>query len=281
MDVSAGPIGLTASTFVCVDTSHQCGLGSRFHVAPNPAVTFHTNQTLSGPGFSLHYHTDTQSDFGRYNSFNESSYTGTIAASAAAHTSSLDLLTITSTLVPNGTPGRVGIMWTFSGDMSDTGAAVPNVFVESCLGPLNSLPLGGLGGPGCQQHTFFGGTPFQFVFQTRFSFVFGVPSEFRNLFVTNVSFSGPGSGLLDYFHTFTLSGLEVTTVSGQPVGDLTFTSGSGTVYSENGVAAVPEPGSMVLLGTGIALVGRLVRRTRQSRPASRGNPASSSRPRPA
>jgi hypothetical protein len=61
---------------------------------------------------------------------------------------------------------------------------------------------------------------------------------------------GVGSGSSSFFNTLQLTGLTPTS-SNQLVTDAVFASGSGTQYSTNGV--VPEPGSIALLGTGLAL----------------------------
>jgi hypothetical protein len=73
---------------------------------------------------------------------------------------------------------------------------------------------------------------------------------------------GPGTASAQFFNTLQLTGLTPMDGAGGFVGNSQFTSASGTPYGVNGV--VPEPGSFVLLGTGLALGARLWRR-RQSR----------------
>lgn len=74
--------------------------------------------------------------------------------------------------------------------------------------------------------------------------------------------TGTGSGTADFYHTMLLSGLVPRDANGDPVLDARFSSGSGATYSLDGIVAqpVPEPGSLLLLGTGMALVYKRRRR---------------------
>jgi hypothetical protein len=88
-------------------------------------------------------------------------------------------------------------------------------------------------------------------------FTFGVPSSLNLLLLTDVSFNTLGgatgsaglSGSEDFFNTATLTSFAVLDGNMQPVAGGSVVSADGLFQAQ----AVPEPASLVLLGTGIAM----------------------------
>lgn len=70
--------------------------------------------------------------------------------------------------------------------------------------------------------------------------------------------TGSGTGTASFFNSLVLSGLTVTDSLGNPVNGAQFTSDSGTQYGPNGV--VPEPGSLLMLGSGLTIVAMRYRK---------------------
>jgi len=99
------------------------------------------------------------------------------------------------------------------------------------------------------------GTPFQLIWYV--SGVVGSGCSFGN----SCSLAdNTGSGTLDFYHTALLQPLLVYDASGALVSNALVTSDDGTIYPvASAVSAVPEPGSFLLLGSGVALLARRFR----------------------
>ena len=101
---------------------------------------------------------------------------------------------------------------------------------------------------------------------------FGSSAEFR-IGMLAWAGVGNGSGMLDsdFRHTATITGIELFDSTGNSLSDFSLQSGSGTLYTKNGVqAVVPEMGTLLLAlaGTFATAAGSLLKR-RQGKQAGR------------
>jgi hypothetical protein len=96
------------------------------------------------------------------------------------------------------------------------------------------------------------------------TFTFGQPTEYEIFFYaltqifSNQGWASGSAANADYFHTATLTGIDVRDAGGSAVNGFSIISGSGTQYGVNGV--VPEPSTYSLVGLGtLALAAIRVR----------------------
>jgi hypothetical protein len=182
-----------------------------------------------------------------------------------------DWLTITAPDVVDGTPGVLDLSVTLDGTVTRSGTGDAGTGVAVLWG--GTAPLQD------QEFQFFPAlTSSSSVLNVAVPFTFG-DSFLLTLFMFSAAgtigvceditacgdtegtvpflASGVGAGSADFFNTLVISGL-VPTVNGIPVDNPLFTADSGANYTVNGVVPqVPEPGTLILLGSGaLFLLGR-------------------------
>jgi hypothetical protein len=86
--------------------------------------------------------------------------------------------------------------------------------------------------------------------------IFSIPFLFNapNDITTSLQTVAESTGWADFYDTATISDLQVFDSSGNPVNDYTFTAASGHDYGFSS-SAVPEPSTLLLLGSGLAGLG--------------------------
>ncbi len=191
-----------------------------------------------------------------------------------AFAQAVEQLTITAPGVASGTPGFFDVSFGFDGVISSSGAGGGEVCAGldwnagtsdsqvNCYSSSTSSAV-------AARIPIFYGVPFElFYYLQTYA---GTPivdcpvSPACPLGASFLEVSGSGSASTDFFNTMSLTGMVPLDQSFAPVANPQFSSASGTQYSVNGV--VPEPGSLLLLGSGLALgARRWRRRTRLVRP---------------
>jgi hypothetical protein len=185
-----------------------------------------------------------------------------IAAGAAAVA---DWLTITAPGVADGTSGVLDLSVTLSGTITRSGTADAGTIVAVAWGgtePFEDQDFRGFATSTSSSNVFTVGVPFTFgdsLLLTLFLFsaagTIGVCEELSGCpeteGTTPYRASGPGASSADFFNTLLLTGL-VPKIDGVPVANPVFAAASGAQYTTTGVVA--EPGTLVLLGSGLALL---------------------------
>ena len=236
------------------------------------------NQTFtnpSGPNGPTTYTAQAQSDYGVLHAAASASFNiGTQAPTApdsrfvVASSSFGEFMTVNSPL-QDGQPGFLTISFHLDGFISETGVGNAFAFigVQAGADPDNPETI--------DEHFFpfessFDGTiimnPLEITYGQAFylKVVLATVAGTAELCATcpvGIAFGdklGSGTGNALFFNTLEVSGFLPTTEAGAFVADAQFVGESGAQYDFNGV--VPEPGSLLLFGTGLAMVARRWRR---------------------
>jgi PEP-CTERM motif len=178
-----------------------------------------------------------------------------------------DRLTITAPGITNGTAGVLDVSVTLHGTITKSGSADAGTLFAVLWGgtePLQDQEVQGFSTSTSSSDVFTVPVPFTFgdsflftLFMFSTAGTIGVCDDITACAATEGTqpylASGLGASSADFFNTLLVTGL-VPTVGGIQVSNPVFTADSGAQYTVNGV--VPEPGTLILLGSGTLLLWR-------------------------
>ena len=159
----------------------------------------------------------------------------------------------------NGSPGLLHLSYTIDGTIQSTGGGGAWTQVD-----FLGMSGGNLVSYGYQ--TFTSSISGSFNLPGAIPFIYGTPFLLQIELITaagsmspDLDFSlatGAGYASANFSNTLVLSGLIPTDLNGVEAADPTFTSGSGTHYSVNGVVPEPSTGVLILMSAVILAIGR-------------------------
>jgi hypothetical protein len=272
---SAGAIGLARGSNFCLGfAAGECLFRDQDiildEVSPYSLAPFHKSDEYDTALLDVIFSGAASSSFGSYGASLTANFVGEDAPFSFLQFggSSLDRLIVGHPLF-TGQSGQLEIDWHVAGTMSSSGRSRAQANLRSCVGLPGSIPMVGeaetVSGVTCDRAMFT--TSGVDVVTFSLPIFYGSPFDLRNDFLTTAQFlagTGVGDAAIDYFHTAGLVGLRAFAADGTPIPDAVFTAESGVTYTSHGVVPVPEPTSLLLVGSGIAGVIARVRQSRRS-----------------